>query len=198
MRKLAARREIFCAARRARRRLLRGRLCLDRSGSALVEFALITPVAFLFIALVVIIGEGMEALGKTSLTARTVAYLVSEQNNTLPSASLDCMITAASQVMAPFSTTGLSVVVSEVLVKTGGTTAVVQWSQAASFGGTALKTGSTVTVPNGYLPAGTYQILAQVQYNFSPIYISFGPLTTFNFTRSLYIEPRNGSSIALD
>ena len=117
----------------------------------LVEFALVTPVAMAFIGLIVAMGQGMEAIGKASLTAKTVGNLVSMQTGSITKTNLTCILGAAGLVMTPLATTGLTVTVSEILVSSTGAAGTVQWSQN-SLGSTARAIGSTVTISRGNCP----------------------------------------------
>lgn len=167
----------------------------DARGTVLVEFALVTPVALAFIGLIVAMGQGMEAIGKASLTAKTIGNLVSMQTGSITKTNLTCILGAAQLVMTPLSTTGLTVTVSEILVGSNGVSGTVQWSQD-STGGSGRAANSTVTISNGQLPAGSYQLMTEVTYVYTPTAIIDSPYLTYTFGRTLFIEPRNGSSIA--
>jgi Flp pilus assembly protein TadG len=150
-------------------------------GSATVELALIIPVVCMILASIVLGGEGLEIERKVTMTMRTLTDLASQQTNIGTSSTTYTytqILNAAALVMAPYSSTGLTMVLSE--VKTAGTgTGTVVWSQATS-GGTALATGATVTVPTNST-ASSYMIIGTVTYTYNPlnIYLSSGgiPLT---------------------
>ena len=105
------------------------RLREDSSGAAIVEFVLIAPAALALLGIICVLGQGMEILGKASLTARTVTTLVTTQGATISQANLNCILNAAGAVMSPWGTSQLSVVVSEVYV-TSSTTGKIIWSSA--------------------------------------------------------------------
>ena len=168
----------------------------DASGGALTEFVIITPIAIAFIGLLIFAGQGLEAIGKVNLTARTVANLVTEQTGSVTMSSLNCLLAVATNVMTPFDTSaGLTIRASEVLVDSSGTSGVVQWSWAAINYGPSLPYNSTVNITTGALPAGSYQIYVETSYAISPFSIIGTQAGNLTLRRSVFLQPRNGSSI---
>lgn len=165
----------------------------DASGGALTEFVIITPIAIAFIGLLIFAGQGLEAIGKVNLTARTVASLVTQQTGTISSANLACIINLASQVMTPFDPTTLTITVSEIQIDGTGVNGVVQWSSNTQV----RPTGSTVPVTTGAFQLHSYQIYAEVAYSFYPPTLSsIGMLSSaLTLHRSIFMEPRNGLAI---
>jgi Flp pilus assembly protein TadG len=154
----------------------------ERGGSATVELALVLPAILMLMGTVVLGGEGFEIERKVTMTMQTLTNLASQQTNIGTSSTTYTytqILNAAALVMAPYSSTGLTMVLSE--VKTAGTgTGTVVWSQA-SAGGTALTTGATVSVPAN-ASASSYMIIGTVTYTYQPlnIYLSMGSIPLSN------------------
>jgi hypothetical protein len=152
-------------------------------------------------------GQGFEIERRTSLAARTVTDLVSQtpytQNAAVAGATalnqsdLDTDLALSSEIMWPNSTTGLQVVVSELLVKSANNTGVVVWSEPYN-GATALAVGTVVPLtPTVVATGAAYLIYGQVQYTFQPlnIMVSSAPIT---FKESDILLPRNASQITIN
>ena len=174
-----------------------GRLTLNvrdfrtaRGGASAIEFALVAPI------LLVIYLSGYEtfmavsAYRKVAITTRTVADLTT-QYSTMAAADVTNVLNASAQVMAPFSTTNLSIVLTEFQVSALGI-ATVTWSQALN--GTPLKTGLVVTLPANICQFGASIVLSSVSYSFTPAvaYKLTGPIV---MTGHIYMSPRQVQSI---
>jgi Flp pilus assembly protein TadG len=184
----------------------------DARASAAVEAALILPVALTMFALLLYGAEAFAIQRKVTLTARTVTDLVTQAAPTQMSsgasvvvaASVDPLLTVSSAVLAPYSNSNLAMVVSEVLVNPDQTTAVVQWSEPcpnttclSSIGATARPNGQTITLPTGLGTgqAGTYLILGEVTYNYTPLNF-YTPTTALTLHDAIYLTPRQSTSIS--
>jgi Flp pilus assembly protein TadG len=163
----------------------------DRRGVALVEFALIFPM------LVALYFGGFEVCNMTAtyrkLTDTTVEVAnVTAQYSTLAATDVATIFAATSQIMAPYPTTNLQMVLSEITTD-ASSNATVTWSQSYN-GATALATGSAVTLPTGLAAPSSNYILVQTVYNYTPTvgsaFVSAVPMTS-----SIYIIPRNSPSI---
>lgn len=171
------------------------RLREDSSGAAIVEFVLIAPAALALLGIICVLGQGMEILGKASLTARTVTTLVTTQGATISQANLNCILNAAGAVMSPWGTSQLSVVVSEVYV-TSSTTGKIIWS-SATYQGSPRPVGANVTLASGAFVTGTYQILGEVSYVYTPLGFSNDSFVSDTLSQSIFLMPRSGSAIAV-
>jgi Flp pilus assembly protein TadG len=175
----------------------------DKRAAALVEMALLLPVMLLVLALVVYGAEGFAIDRKVTVTARTVTDLITQAkpssissgSSVVTKATIDNYLQVASSVLAPYAAANLTMVVSEVLVQSNGTTAKVQWSEPYN-GGTARPVGQTLTLPGtiGTGQAGSYFVLGEVTYNYTPLgfYMSLSPVTLHG---SIYLTPRQSTSI---
>ena len=163
----------------------------DQRGAALLEFALIFPLLML-----VYLG-GYEACQATAsyrkLTDTTVEVAnVTAQYTQVSTADVATIFAATSQIMAPYSTGALQMVLTEVTTD-ANSVATVTWSKGYN-GATTLVVGSTVTMPTGLAAPSSNYILVQSTFTYTP---TIGPAAfpTVPMTSSLYILPRNSPSI---
>jgi Flp pilus assembly protein TadG len=176
--------------RRPRTRSLRG-LAADRSGVAAVEFALLVPVV-----IVVYLGgfEVMEAATVSrKLTDTTVQIAnVTSQYTSMNSIDVGNVLGASSQIMTPYATNNLSIVLSQVTVQDSGVGLVV-CSQGYQ-GGVALTSGTTVTMPAGFQTKDASYILVQTTYAYQPV-IGGAFIQPITMTNQIFMLPRSVSTI---
>ena len=182
-----------------------GRALRDEArATAAVEAALILPIALTMFALLIYGAEAFAIQRKVTLPARTVTDLVTQAAPTQMSsgasvvvhATIDSDLCAASAVITPYDSTKLTMVISEVLVNSDQATAVVKWSQPYN-GVTARASSSTITLPTGLGTgqAGTFLVLGEVAYNYTPLNI-FTPATALTLHDAIYLTPRQSTSIS--
>ena len=166
------------------------RLMSDERGVSAVEFALLLPLMVTLYLGTTEVSQGISADRKVTLTARTVADLVSQSTN-ITNANMTDILNATSSVMYPFSTNGLVVTVTSVNIDANNR-ATVTWSD--SLNGTARTVGSTVTVPTALNVANSSLIWSEVQYLYKPTvgYIITGTLTLKD---QLYMAPRLSTAV---
>lgn len=179
------------------------RLYADERATALVETALILPIALLLLALIVYGAEGFAIDRKVAQTARTVTDLITQATPTLYSAgssvvtaaAIDNDLQVASAVLAPYTASNMTMVVSEVLVAANGATATVQWSEPYN-GGSARPASQVLNLPGtiGTGQGGNYFILGEVYYNYAPLQI-YMSLSAITLSGAIYLTPRQSTSI---
>jgi Flp pilus assembly protein TadG len=160
-------------------------------GTALIEFAFIMP------ALLVIYLGGYQASQAVSVyrkTADTTVELanVAAQYTTMSASDVSTVMNASAQVMYPYSTSTLAIVLSEIATDNTGAAKVV-WSVPNS-NGVALIQGSSVQLPSGMAQPNNYYILVNTSYNYTP-WANFGFSTPVNMKSQLYMLPRQSASI---
>lgn len=174
---------------RRRRSPQRVRFSRDARGAATIEFVLLFPAIASLLAVIVFGGEGFEIDRKLTMTVRTLADLASQQTDVGPAATYPCssLLSAAALVIAPYSSSALSMTLSEIQVTASGSGKVV-WSKTSN--GTALTVGASVSTPAN-ITSG-YLILGQATYAYNPlqIYIQSNAIT---LSSSLYLSPRKAS-----
>ncbi len=145
-----------------RRLRAKRRIGSDQNGTALLEFALTLPVLLMLYLGCVQICDAVAVYRKTTTTTRTIADLTS-QYTSVSDTELDSIMSAASQVMAPYATTGLRMVLTQVTVSAAGV-ATVDWSRGSGVAGDTV--GSTYTLPAGVGVNGTSLIIGKVNYDY--------------------------------
>jgi Flp pilus assembly protein TadG len=172
------------------------RLRADMRGVAAVEFALIAPILMLLYCVGFEVSEAATVYRKLTDTTVQIANVTS-QYTTMSSDDVTLVEEAASQIMTPFSTAPITVVLSEVSTNAQGA-GTVTWSQAWNgngTAGTALATGSAVTMPSGFQTANSSYILVQTTYVYTPS-IAGNFIGNMNMTGQIFMLPRNSPSIA--
>jgi Flp pilus assembly protein TadG len=131
------------------------------------------------------ISQGIGADRKVTLTARTVADLVS-QVTSVSNSDMTNSLNAASTVMAPFPSGNLKVVVSSVKIDGQGN-ATISWSD--TLNGTARAKGASVTLPAALNVPNSSLIWSEVQYNYTPV-IGYIVTGSMNLKDQIYMRPR--------
>jgi Flp pilus assembly protein TadG len=161
-------------------------------GVAAIEFAMIMPVL-----LVLFLGsfDGGRAIA-IYMKVRTATYAlasIANQYTTIHDTDMTSILGATSAIVAPYSSTPLSVTISELTVTSSGK-ATVTWSNG-SPSSAARTVGSTVTVSTGLGGTGTALVFAEVNYQFTPMFGYLGK-TSITLADNLYTTPRSSGSIA--
>ena len=175
------------------------RFIASTRGVAAIEFAMIMPVLT-----VIFLGsyDGRRAIA-VYMKVRSATYTldaITNQYTTIQSSDMQAIVGATSVVLAPYSSTPVVVVISQIKINTGGK-ATVSWSYAPPNHGTALAQGSTVTIPAGFVASGNtcgtypcYLIFGQVSYTYTPLFGFFGS-GGITLADSLYVTPRSSACI---
>lgn len=173
------------------RRALRSRgwraLARDRRGIAAVEFALVVPVV------IVVYLAGFEAMEAATvyrkLTDTTVQIAnTTSQYTTMGAVDVANVLNASAQIMTPYPTTNLTVVLSEVEVTDNSGVGHIVWTQQCQ------SSTSTVTMPSGFQTVGAYYILAQTTYAYQPM-IGGAFVKPITMTNQIFMLPRGSPSI---
>ena len=175
----------------------------DARATAIVETALILPIALTMFALLIYGAQAFDIQRKVTLTTRTVTDLITQATPTqitsgasiVSKATIDQYLQVSSAVLTPFSASNLTMVVSEVVVNSDQVHATVKWSEPYN-GGTARVLSSQITLPTGLGTgqAGTYFVLGEVSYNYVPLNI-FTSVSAMTLHDSIYLTPRQSTSI---
>ena len=162
-------------------------------GIAAVEFALVLP----FMALLYLGGfevmEEISANRQVSLTASTIASIVTQYSTISQSQTMPGILAASTSVLTPFSSANAVVTVSCINIDNTGK-ATIAWSQ--SLNGTGRLVGSTVTLPATLDVPNTSVVLGETSYTYTPT-IDFLHRGTMTLYSSIYMLPRQPGTIAL-
>ena len=169
---------------------LAGRLAADRRGVAAVEFALVVPVVIVAYLAGYEVMEAATVSRKLTDTTVQIAN-VTAQYTTMGATDVANVMGASSQIMTPYSTSNLSIVLSEVTTNAAGA-GTVTWSQTYPTGGTALS--GSVTMPAGFQTPNTSYILVQTTYKYQPV-IGGAFIKPITMTNQIFMLPRSSSSI---
>ena len=122
-------------------------------GIAATEFAIVLPFMLVLLVGGTELGDGMAINVKVSVTAHSVADMVT-QNTSLSTASMQNILTGATSIIAPYPVNGnqLNVTVSEVSSDANGNQ-TLQWSK--SYNGSTFGAGRTSLGANGNYAALT-------------------------------------------
>lgn len=178
------------------------RLRRDDSGVAAVEFALIVPF-LIFLYFGSIEAASLFTVDKrVSAISATIGDLVSQWDpaDELPTGTLTDYLNASTGILAPYSTTGLKIVVTLVQVKSDGTTKVL-WSRANAAGtpktANSAYSGLGASTQMNIVSRGGCVIAAEVSYSHLPM---LGQVfdTAIPLAHTNYFLPRYGSSSPID
>lgn len=163
-------------------------------GVVAVEFALTLP-----IWVTLLIGSSDIAyMMLISQRVDRIAYSVTDivtQSETISTADLDNIMIAAGELMRPFTFGDKGVVIVSSLYKSAGQTPTITWQYV---GGGSLARGSkigaalaTPQMPNGLtLNDNENVIIAEVYYDFDPMFINAGILSEGDIYRTAIYKPR--------
>lgn len=164
----------------------------SKRGTALVEFALVLPVALTLYLGSVQLQDGIACNRKVTIATRTIADLVAQNvSGNTTAAELDNSLAATTAILAPYPTAPAVIRVTEVATDYAYRT-TVQWSRARN--GSASTPGTTVNIPAQMRIPGTYFLYAEVKYAYKPP-SNFGFIGPIAMGDSLYMLPRNSTKI---
>ncbi|MDP4004493.1 TadE/TadG family type IV pilus assembly protein [Methylobacterium sp. NEAU K] len=150
------------------------RLRRDRRASAITEFAVILPVLLAVWAGMAELAHAIDEWRKLTLLARTAADLTAQGDtqNPIGTTLMNDIIASAANVMRPFDTTNVKIVVSAMGVDITKLNLIPQvCSSVANANATARSTGpaSDLVVPPGYQTTGMRYVLAEVSISYTPM-----------------------------
>jgi len=183
------------------------RFIVSTRGVAAIEFAMILPVLLIMLLATFDAGRAIAVYMKVRSATFTMAAITNQYSTTSPiqSADMTAITGATTAVLAPYSSSPVVVVISQLeITKAGNTTATVDWS--ATLNGTALAVGSTVTLPTTIAsstnicqsytgkPPGCYLIYSQVSYQYTPVFGYFGK-GGITLSDTEFVTPRSSTCI---
>jgi Flp pilus assembly protein TadG len=166
------------------------RFARDRGGVSAVEFAIVLPFMVTLYLGTVELGDGLAVKFKTTLAARTITNLASE-NISIDTANMSTILDAAQRVVTPYPATNMIVTLSEITTNASGQ-GKVTWS--CSINGTARTWGASYTLPTNLQTANITILMGEVTYPYTPAlgYVITG---TINMYQNIFFYPRLTSAI---
>ena len=178
------------------------RFIASTRGVAAIEFGMILPILVILLLATFDAGRAIAVYMKVRSATFTLAGITNQYSTTSPiqSADMTAITGATTAVLAPYSSSPVAVVISQLEISAAGNaTAKVDWS--ATLNGTALAIGSTVTLPptiaSSTNTCGTYPcylIYSQVSYTYTPVFGFFGS-GGINLSDSEFVTPRSSTCI---
>jgi Flp pilus assembly protein TadG len=166
------------------------RFAASTRGVAAIEFAMILPI---LVTIFLATFDGGRAIA-TYMKVRSATYALASITNqyaSIAASDMTSILGATSVVMAPYTSSTPAVTISQITINSTGK-ATIEWS--ATQGGTARTVGSTITPPSAMIVNGSYLILAEVGYKYTPVFGFFGS-GGITFSDNLYVTPRSVSCI---
>jgi Flp pilus assembly protein TadG len=177
---------LVARVRRPVRRFLR-----DKRGVSAVEFAMLLPLMVTLYLGSVEVSSAIAVDRKVTLVARTLGDLVA-QATSVDSTDMTNILSAATSVVQPYSSTLIQATVSRIDIDANGVAKIV-WSK--TLHGTAHPANQVVTLPTALNTASTSLIWGESQYTYTPTvgYVITGPLTLKD---QIYMRPRLSDTVA--
>jgi Flp pilus assembly protein TadG len=160
---------------------------------AATEFALILPVALILFTGSYIYGTANEINRKVTLTTRDVTDLVT-QCSALSAADMTTLLDSAAQVISPFTTATMTLIVSEVTTNAAGA-GTITWSSALT--GSGYTVGSPVTLPGSVAQPNVSVIWGHAIYVYTPT-IGYQVSGSFSLSDDIYLMPRLSTTIQVN
>lgn len=160
----------------------------DGTGLAATEFAVVVPLMLVMFFGTVEFSSAVAIDRKVTLMARTLSDLTS-QSTSVADSDMTNFFAASTGILTPYDATPVSSTITELYVDSTQT-AHVQWSK-----GSAPRTQkSVVTIPTTLAIAGTYLILSEVSYSYTPSvgYVLKGAITLSDVA---YTRPRQSTCV---
>jgi Flp pilus assembly protein TadG len=166
------------------------RLRADNRGVAAIEFALVVPVVIVVYVVGFEVTEAATVYRKVTDTTVQLANVTAQYTSMTDTDTANVM-NASAQIMSPYPTANLSIVLSEVTTNANGV-GKVTWSETLQ--GVRLAAKTKVTMPAGFQTANTSYILVQTSYSYQPT-IGAAFVGAIPIKNQIFMLPRSSTSI---
>jgi len=161
----------------------------DRRGVAIIEFALLAPILVTLYLGSVELTLAFQAQQRLAHLAQAMADMAS-QNRTITTAEIDDILAAGTVMAHPLSPAPLGQRIASVTAGAGGAL-TVDWQRSRQY-----TAPGAPTTPSGYLAANESVIVADVTYDYTPVFTLILP-QTIRFERRAYLRPRLSDKVDL-
>jgi Flp pilus assembly protein TadG len=168
-------------------------LLIHTGGVAAIEFALVVPLVIIVYAGGFEIVQAATVNRKLTDTTVQLANVTTQYTAVAANPDLNNIFSASAQIMAPYPTGSLTIVVTEVQtdVNSHGT---VAWSQGYPTASACLAKNSVVALPAGFASPNSYYILVQTTYSYAPT-IGSAFVHTIPMSDQIFMVPRQSTQI---
>lgn len=167
----------------------------DERGIAAVEFAMIVPIMFLLFVGSVEFSQAITVDRRVTQIASSTADLVAREK-TITDAQLANVMNIAKVLMSPYDTSLLRITMVSVGAKaTDATVTKVCWSYKFQGGTHTYANGATYSLPAGIVDKGGSVVVAEVEYDYSPLIFNYFITSMTKLSDKFYLKPRVSSMI---
>jgi Flp pilus assembly protein TadG len=174
----------------------------ETSGVAAVEFSVIVPIMLVMFFGMVEFSTGVAVDRKLTLVARTLSDLTS-QSTAVNDVDLGNFGQAAKAILTPYSATTFQAAITELYVDPATHKAKAQWSKGLTIdaGGNVVlgpsnhSQGDVIVIPPALTVDGTYLILSEVKYTYTPAVGYVMAKAGINLSDLTYTRPRQSACV---
>lgn len=170
------------------------RLGADRSGIALVEFAILLPVLLAMYLVGTQLTDAIACSRKVTIATRETADLITRYAQMSPD-QVDTIMGAATQIMVPYTAEDASVRVTQLEVNGGGQVKV-GWSRARNTDALT-KNDHYDDLPADMKTPKSVYIMAEISFPWKPA-VPFGLATSKTLSDRIFMLPRLSGSVTCD
>lgn len=172
------------------------KLMRDTKGVAAVEFAVILPIALMLFFGTIGVSTGVAVDRKVIILTRTLSDLISRAQ-TITDVDISNAFNISSAVMAPYSNAPVKAKISQIYIDPNTSQPKLMWSKGYNTDANAC--GAAITIPPGIAIGGTYLIMSEVSYDYTPVAGMNGGVfspPTFHLSDRTFTRPRQTDSVS--
>ncbi len=170
----------------------------DEGGIAAVEFAIILPLMVIFFIGTIELSQAITVDRRVTKIASAAADLIARTKQTTR-CEVEGILDIADEILNPYDAAPLRMSIGNVVSSAAPPIqTTVSWAYQHNGGanGSNLTTGNTYPLPNGVVDAGDSVIVAEVQYNYSPLIFNEFITTNLQLEETFYLKPRLSAMIS--
>ena len=167
----------------------------DAAGLAAVEFAIILPLVFVIFFGTIEVSTGVAVDRKVTMLTRTISDLIS-QAQIITDTDISNSFAMGAAMMTPYASAPIKAKISQIYIDPTTHKAKVKWSKASND--TAHSCNEVVSIPSGLAIDGTYLIMSEVSYSYTPVvgHQLWNNAPTFNLSDRTFTRPRQSDSVS--